>query len=65
LTPEGKLSQAAIGNKCLGWIQIPTGAAAKGSQQLEKLLTRLFSKGLKLNLLGLALFVASRKTINF
>jgi hypothetical protein len=37
------------------------GAAAYGSQLLEKLLTRLFCEGTKLNLLGLALSVASEK----
>jgi hypothetical protein len=38
-------------------IQIPTVVAAKGSHRLEKLLCRLFSERIKLNLLGLAFSV--------
>jgi hypothetical protein len=48
----------------MGWIQIPTGAAANGSQRLEKFLSRLFSQGTKLNLLRPALPVAIGKTMN-
>ena len=50
----GKLRQAVNGDQHLeqltGWIQMPTWAAAKGSQWLEKLLSRLSSEGTKLAL---------------
>ena len=42
-------------------VQILTGAAENGSQQLEKLLSRLLYEGTKLNLLGLVLPVANEK----
>jgi hypothetical protein len=62
----GKLRQAVNGDQHLeqltGWIQMPTWAAAKGSQQLKKLLSRLFSDGTKLSFLRLALPVARRET---
>ena len=42
----GKLRQAAVGGQhsepLIEWIQLLTWAAANGSQQLEKLLSRLF-----------------------
>lgn len=43
---------------------MPTGAAAHGSQQLEKLPEDFFSKGTKFDSLQQALPVASRKTLN-